>query len=194
VSPATPLGAPDPEKDVVALLIQQHGEIRNLFDEVEKTKGDDRRDAFHRLVRMLAVHETAEEQIVHPVARRAAEGGEQVVADRLEEERKAKEALSRLESMDVEDSAFLPALVELRMDVMKHARAEERYEFTHLRRMNDPKKLASMAKALKAAEAGAPTHPHPGTETAARNAAVGPFASIMDRVRDAIRDTRGKSK
>ncbi len=193
MSPATPLGAPDPEKDVVALLIQQHGEIRNLFDEVEKTKGDDRRDAFHRLVRMLAVHETAEEQIVHPVARKAAEGGEQVVADRLEEERKAKEALSRLESMDVEDSAFLPALVELRMDVMKHARAEERYEFTHLRRMNDPKKLANMAKALKAAEAAAPTHPHPGTETAARNAVAGPFASIMDRVRDAIRDARGKS-
>jgi hemerythrin superfamily protein len=192
VTPATPLGAPDPEKDVVALLIQQHGQIRNLFDEVEKTKGDDRRDAFHRLVRMLAVHETAEEEVLHPYVKRAVEGGPGVVADRLEEERKAKEALSRLESMDVEDSAFLPALLELRMDVMKHARAEERYEFTHLRRLNDPKKLASMAKAIKGAEATAPTHPHPGAETAAKNAAVGPFAAIVDRARDAIRGARGK--
>jgi hemerythrin superfamily protein len=182
--------APDPEHDVVALLTQQHGEIRNLFDEVEKTKGDDRRDAFHRLVRMLAVHETAEEQIVHPFARKATEGGEGVVSDRLEEERKAKEALSHLETMDVEDAEFLPALLALRTDVMEHARAEERYEFSQLVRLNDPDKLATMAKAVKAAEAAAPTHPHPGTESAAKNAAVGPFAAVMDRVRDAIRGAR----
>lgn len=193
MSPATPLGAPDPDKDVVALLIQQHGQIRNLFDEVEKTKGDDRRDAFHRLVKMLAVHETAEEQVVHPYVRRAVKDGDRVVADRLDEERKAKEALSRLETMDVEDSAFLPALLELRTDVMKHARAEERYEFTQLRRLNDPKKLQSMAKALKGAEATAPTHPHPGVETGAKNAAIGPLAAVMDRVRDAVRSARSKS-
>lgn len=182
----------DAQHDVVTLLIQQHGQIRNLFDEVEKTKGDDRRDAFHRLVRMLAVHETAEEEVVHPFARKSVEGGEGVVTDRLEEERKAKEALSRLEAMDVEDSAFLPALLSLRMDVMEHARAEERYEFTQIRRLGDTKKLASMVKAVKAAEATAPTHPHPGVETGAKNAAVGPFAAAMDRARDAIRDARRK--
>jgi hemerythrin superfamily protein len=193
VSPATTPGAPDPGKDVVALLVQQHGEIRNLFDEVEKSSGDDRRDAFRRLVRMLAVHETAEEEIVHPFVRRAVKGGEGVVADRLEEERKAKEVLSRLESMDVEDSAFLPALIGLRTDVMEHARAEERYEFTHLRRLRDPKRLETMAKAVRAAEATAPTHPHPGVETGARNAAVGPLAAVADRVRDAVRAARGRN-
>jgi hemerythrin superfamily protein len=193
VSPATPSGAPDPGKDVVALLVQQHGEIRNLFDEVEKSEGDDRRDAFRRLVRMLAVHETAEEEVVHPFVRRSVKGGEGVVADRLEEERKAKEILSRLESMDVEDSAFLPTLIGLRMDVMEHARAEERYEFTHLRRLKDPKRLATMAKAVRAAEATAPTHPRPGVETGARNAAVGPLAAVADRVRDAVRSARGRN-
>lgn len=193
MGPKTPLQAPDPDRDVVALLTQQHGEIRNLFDEVEKTKGDDRSDAFRRLVRMLAVHETAEEEVVHPFARQTAEGGEHIVADRLEEERKAKEALAHLETLDVEDPAFLPALLMLRNDVMKHARAEERYEFVQLRRMSDPAKLATMAKAVKAAEAAAPTRPHPGTETAVKNAVVGPFAAIRDRVRDAVRGGRGNS-
>lgn len=193
MGPKTPLQAPDPDRDVVALLTQQHGEIRNLFDEVEKTKGDDRSDAFRRLVRMLAVHETAEEEVVHPFARQTAEGGEHIVADRLEEERKAKEALAHLETLDVEDPAFLPALLMLRNDVMKHARAEERYEFVQLRRMSDPAKLAAMAKAVKAAEAAAPTRPHPGTETAVKNAVVGPFAAIRDRVRDAVRGGRGNS-
>ncbi|MFI9172543.1 hypothetical protein [Streptomyces lincolnensis] len=34
-----------------------------------------------------------------------------------------------------------------------------------------------MAAALKAAEAMAPNHPHPGTETAAKNVALGPLTA-----------------
>lgn len=187
---APPSGMSDPDQDVVALLKHQHGEIRNLFDEVEKTVGEARRDAFHRLVRMLAVHETAEEEVVHPFAKRAAEGGEGMVADRLREERQAKEALGALEKMDTEDPRFLDALLALRSDVMRHARAEERYEFAQLKRLNDPSALAAMARSVKAAEAAAPTRPHPGAESAAKNVAVGPFAAVVDRARDAIRDAR----
>ncbi|SFC35885.1 hemerythrin domain-containing protein [Streptomyces aidingensis] len=175
------------QEDVVALLMRQHGDIRNLFDEVEQAEGDARREAFGRLVRLLAVHETAEEEIVHPYARRATAGGEGVVADRLEEERQAKEMLARLDGMDTDDPAFLPQLLELRTAVMEHARAEERYEFTHLRRAAEPGKLAALAKAVRAAETTAPTHPHPGVESAAANLAAGPLAAVMDRARDAAR-------
>lgn len=63
------------DTDLVALLVRQHGDIRNLFDEVEASTGEARRDAFRRLVRLLAVHETAEEEVVHPFARRALPGG-----------------------------------------------------------------------------------------------------------------------
>ncbi len=62
------------DDDVVALLMRQHGDIRNLFDEVEATEGEERRDAFRRLVRLLAVHETAEEEVVHPFVRRSVAG------------------------------------------------------------------------------------------------------------------------
>ncbi|WP_030606643.1 hemerythrin domain-containing protein [Streptomyces sclerotialus] len=193
VSPTTaPTPAPAPEQDVVALLMGQHGEIRNLFDEVEQTTGDARRDAFRRLVRLLAVHETAEEEVVHPYVKSAVDGGADIVADRLAEENAAKEALSELDGMDPEDSAFLPRLLELRTAVTEHARAEERYEFAQLRRLNDAGRLAAMAKAVKAAEATAPTHPHPGTETAAKNLVAGPVAAVMDRARDAIRKVMGK--
>ncbi|MFF8812371.1 hemerythrin domain-containing protein [Streptomyces pactum] len=180
------------QDDVVALLMRQHGDIRNLFDEVERTTGDERRDAFRRLVRLLAVHETAEEEVVHPAARRAFDGGEQAVADRLEEERLAKETLSRLDGMDPGDAAFLPKLLELREAVTAHARAEERYEFPQLRRHLEPAKLARLAKAVKAAEATAPTRPHPGTESAGKNMALGPVAAVMDRTRDAVRRAMGK--
>lgn len=167
--------------------MRQHGDIRNLFDEVEQSKGDERRDAFHRLVRLLAVHETAEEEVVHPFARRAFEGGEQVVEDRLAEERAAKETLSALDDLDTDDPEFLPKLRALRTDVQEHARAEERYEFTHIRRSTDVTNLATMAKAVKAAEAMAPTRPHPGVESATANVGLGPVAALMDRTKDAVR-------
>ncbi|MFD5573616.1 hemerythrin domain-containing protein [Streptomyces cadmiisoli] len=177
--------------DVVALLMRQHGDIRNLFDEVEQSQGEERRDAFRRLVRLLAVHETAEEEVVHPFARRALSGGEQVVKDRLAEERAAKETLAALDDLDTDDPTFMPQLMKLRKDVQEHARAEERYEFIHIRRSTDVTNLAAMANAVKAAEAIAPTHPHPGIESAAANLALGPVAALMDRAKDAVRKAMG---
>ncbi|MFF7450149.1 MULTISPECIES: hemerythrin domain-containing protein [unclassified Streptomyces] len=178
--------------DVVALLMRQHGDIRNLFDEVERTAGDERRAAFRSLVRLLAVHETAEEEVVHPFTRVSVPDGERIVDDRLTEEREAKELLSRLDGTDPDDPKFLPELQTLRTDVMRHARAEERYEFIHIRRHADTARLASMAAAIRAAEAVAPTHPHPGTESAARNLTLGPLTALVDHTRDAVRKAQGK--
>ncbi|WP_425245693.1 hemerythrin domain-containing protein [Streptomyces sp. NEAU-NA10] len=176
-----------PDTDAVSLLMRQHGDIRNLFDEVEHSTGEERRDAFRRLVRLLAVHETAEEEVVHPFARRNVTGGDQVVAERLEEEKEAKETLAALEDMDTDDPEFMTRLLALRQDVQRHARAEERYEFTHIRRSADAGTLATMAKGIKAAEAMAPTRPHPGVESATANIALGPVAALMDRTKDAVR-------
>ncbi|MBV7698518.1 hemerythrin domain-containing protein [Streptomyces sp. TRM70350] len=182
-----------PDIDVVALLMRQHGDIRNLFDEVEQSQGEERRDAFRRLVRLLAVHETAEEEVVHPFVRRAVEGGEQVVRDRLAEEKSAKETLAALDDMDTDDPKFMPRLMQLRTEVQEHARAEERYEFAHIRRSTDVTNLAAMAKAVKAAEAMAPTRPHPGVESATANVALGPVAALVDRTNDAVRKAMGKT-
>jgi hemerythrin superfamily protein len=189
----TPQAGDDQAKDtdVVALLMRQHGDIRNLFDEVEAGTGEERREAFRRLLRLLAVHETAEEEVVHPFARRAVDGGRQIVEDRLAEEKAAKETLAALDEMDTDDPKFMPLLRQLRTDVQEHARAEERYEFSHIRRSTDLTSLAAMAKAVKAAEAMAPTRPHPGVESGAANVALGPMAALMDRTKDAVRKAMG---
>src|SRR5690606_41788081 len=82
---------PQHVEDVIELLLGQHMLIRELFVEVQSSTGEARSEAFARLVRLLAVHETAEEEVVHPLARRHIDGGEQVVEDRLREEHEAKE-------------------------------------------------------------------------------------------------------
>jgi hypothetical protein len=52
--------------------------------------------------------------------------------------------------------------------------------------------MRGMAAAVKAAEALAPAHPHPGVESPTANMLVGPFAAMMDRTRDVIRQTAAR--
>jgi hemerythrin superfamily protein len=180
-----------PQTDVIDLLLRQHALIRDLFDEVEFATPQQRPEAFDRLVRLLAVHETAEEEIVHPYARTAIDGGQGVVDDRLQEEKSAKELLSQLDEMDPADADFLPLLDKLRLSVLEHARAEERYEFYQLRQKTSEEQRRAMAAGVKAAEAMAPTHPHPGVESATKNVLMGTPVAMMDRVRDVIRQATG---
>ncbi|WP_199484880.1 hemerythrin domain-containing protein [Actinomadura craniellae] len=181
------------ETDVVDLLRRQHEQVRELFFDVQDRTGTDRRDAFERLVRLLAVHETAEEEIVHPLARRALPDGAELVDARLAEERRAKELLAALDGMDTDDPAFIAGLKDLREAVVTHARAEEREEFPRIAAEFGEAERRALAAAVRLAEATAPTHPHPGSETPGRNLLLGPAASVIDRTRDLIRDAMGKA-
>jgi len=176
------------ENDVVDLLVRQHAMIRDLFDEVEESlTGAQRTEAFERLVRMLSVHETAEEEIVHPYARLKIEDGEEVVGERLAEEREAKRMLADLEKLGTDHPEFSGHLQVLRAAVLAHARAEECHEFAQLRAQTSVAERRAMAAGVKAAEALAPTHPHPGTESATMNLLLGTPLALVDRTRDVIR-------
>jgi hemerythrin superfamily protein len=180
------------QDDVVSLLVAQHERIRSLFQEVDKAVGRDaKQERFDELRRLLAVHETAEELIVHPEARHA-DGGSDVVNARLQEERDAKELLVELDRMKVTDPEFLDHLALLRQAVLDHATSEEREEFPLLRQNTSEKTLNRMASAVRAAEAMAPTHPHPGVESMTANLVFGPIASLVDRTRDAVRAVLGR--
>jgi hypothetical protein len=182
------------QPDVIDLLISQHMEIRDLFLEVESAVGDARRETFGRLVRLLAVHETAEEQVVHPLTRASVQGGNDVANDRLAEELEAKEILASMEDMGPDSPEFPAALSRLRTSVLEHAYNEEAYEFRYLRREVAPAQLRALSTAVKAAEAVAPTHPHPGMESATANILVGPVMSLFDRTKDLVRKALADSR
>jgi iron-sulfur cluster repair protein YtfE (RIC family) len=135
---------------------------------------------------LLAVHETVEEEIVHPRAKRKIANGAAVVGQRLEEEHEAKTVLQQLEKLDVDSVEFTRLLTELRDAVLDHAQHEENDEFTKLGQELSSKELESMGRAAKLAEAIAPTRPHAGVESQLANLVAGPFAAMLDRARDAI--------
>ncbi|MBX3187110.1 MAG: hemerythrin domain-containing protein [Labilithrix sp.] len=173
-------------QDVVSFLKQQHQEVKALLATVASSNGKARADAFYELRRLLAVHETAEEEIVHPVARRELPDGEAVVEARLREENEAKKALAELEKLEVDSSEFTSKFETLAKDVLAHAEAEEREEFARLGPKIEPARLERMRKAVEVAEAIAPTRPHAGVESRVANLFAGPFASMVDRIRDTV--------
>ena len=183
-APATP----GPQDDVVSLLLTQHAQIEELFLLVSGSTGQAKTDAFNDLVRLLAVHETAEEEVVHPLSRTLPGDNDALIDERLAEERQAKETLKVLIEGGIDADGFDQGLLLLRTSVLEHARHEERYEFPRLRQHVPADRLRQLATAVRAAEAAAPTRPHPGAESATANAVLGIPLAVVDRIRDAIRD------
>jgi hemerythrin superfamily protein len=182
------------QKDVVDLLLEQHDQIKELFSRLEMAQGKQRQELFEALVRLLAVHESAEESVVHPAARRAIDNGDQVIERRLHEEDEVKRALAELYDLGVDHPQFGTKLALLAQSVIAHATHEENEEFRYLREKLPAERLRRMAGVLQAAEKVAPTRPHPKAgESAAANILAGPPLAVFDRIRDAVDEWRRKS-
>jgi hypothetical protein len=174
-----------PDGDVVALLLEQHARIRDLFAEVAGSTDASRQRAFDELRALLAVHEAAEELIVRPVAEKTAGAAE--AEARNAEEKEASEALKELEGMGISGPGFAATLAEFERAVSEHAEHEEREEFPAIIAQCGTDRRQAMGSRLRRAEHLAPTRPHPTAAGSPKALALtGPFAAMMDKARDAI--------
>jgi hypothetical protein len=179
------------QDDAVDILLAQHQRIKDLFGRVAAATGVEKRELFEGLVCLLAVHEVAEEELVHPLARRKIEFGQRVVDSRLHEERQAKRALADLYNLGTDQAEFDTGLEHLRDMVLAHAEREEHDELPYLREAVPPQHLQRLASVMLSVEKRSPTRPHPNTPSSATgNVLLGPPLSVFDRVRDAVRDAR----
>jgi len=91
-------------------------------------------------------------------------------------------------SSDPNAPEFDAELRQLERAVMTHAEHEEHEEFPGVRQARSEDQLKLMVRAITAAEAIAPTHPHPRVPPATTTRLLaGPFAAMADRVRDVVR-------
>jgi hemerythrin superfamily protein len=177
------------QKDAVDVLLAQHEKIKAMFSEVSAASGKQKQDLFEDLVRLLAVHEAAEEELVHPMSRRDNAAGDAVVDARLAEEQQAKRELADLYDIGTADPRFDAGFQRLQQAVLAHAEHEEHEEFPALRRAVPADQLTKLADRVLTAEKMAPTRPHPHSPSSATgNLIVGPPMAVFDRIRDAIRD------
>ncbi|GAA2359175.1 hypothetical protein Cme02nite_35610 [Catellatospora methionotrophica] len=159
--------------DVIDLLLSHHEQIKQLFSRIERVQGQQKQEAWEQLVRLLVLHETIEQQLVHPLAARRVPDGEDVIESRLQEEQQATEDLSRLYGLGIDDPQFDDGLIELRDAVVEHAELEEDEEFGYLRENVPAEQLIGIATAARAAE---------------RVQASGSPSAITERLRGALRD------
>ena len=180
------------QDDVVDILHAQHQRIQDVIGRTMTATGREKRELFEGLVRLMAVHEVAEEELVHPLARRELGSQRQVVEERVDEERQLKRSLADLYDLGTDHAEFNEGLGRLRDAARAHADHEERDELPHVRQALATKNLQRLASIVLGVERdAAPTRPHPNVPTsAAVNLLVGPPLSVFDRVRDAMRNVR----
>jgi hemerythrin superfamily protein len=178
---------PTANEDIIDALLADHQQIKLLFAQVETATGEYKQQLFADLVRLLAVHESVEEQLVHPLARRKLNDGDAIIGPRLAEEDDAKAALADLYDLGTDHPDFNSRLVALRDAVSAHAEAEEELEFGQLREVVKEDQLERMRQVMTVAAGLASTRPHPDVPSnPAANLLVGTPMAVFDRVRDAV--------
>ena len=187
----------EPRRDVVDLLSADHREFERIFQELEQLRGRTDEASLRRKRELvddvtigLVKHSVAEETQVYPRVEKQVDKEE--AEHSKEEHAEAEETMKRLERMDPDDPDFDGAVDELIREIRHHVQGEESRMFTELRASFTADELTAMADQVEAVKKIAPTRAHPMTpnEPGVR-LAVGPVASLLDHLRDAV-SGRGK--
>jgi hemerythrin-like domain-containing protein len=196
-SAAQELHMTDTQRDVVDLLSADHREFDRIFRELEQLRGRTDEESLRRKRELvddvtigLVKHSVAEETKVYPRVEKQIDEDE--AEHSKEEHAEAEETMKRLERMDPDDPEFDGAVAELIREIRHHVEGEESRMFTELRASFSHEQLVEMAEQVEAVKRIAPTRAHPMTPNEAGvRLAVGPVASLLDHLRDAV-SGRGK--
>jgi hemerythrin superfamily protein len=180
----------DQERDVIAILTEDHREVEEMFKELEAlmSAGVDadqerRRLVVDRVTIELVRHAVAEEVAVYPAVKDKVSIEEAERAKR--EHAEAEETLKRLERLDPDDGSFDEEIRTLMTEIRAHVAEEEGQMFPHMRQVMTQEELVGLGKKVETIKKMAPTRPHPQVpnEPGIRSA-LGPVAGLFDRLRD----------
>jgi hemerythrin-like domain-containing protein len=187
----------DTQRDVVELLTADHRDFERIFQQLENLRGatDEqsvrrKRELVDEVTIGLVKHSVAEETQVYPEVEKKIDKGE--AEHSKHEHAEAEETMKRLERMDADDPGFDSAVAELIQEIRHHVEEEEGRMFTELRASFSQDELVKMAEKVDAVKKIAPTRAHPMTPNdAGVRTVLGPVASLLDHLRDAV-SGRGK--
>jgi hemerythrin superfamily protein len=186
---------PAAKPDVLALLVRDHKEVDELFeqfDDATETSATTLTGGLvSQLIEALSVHAAVEEQIVYPAMREALPDGETKVRDAIADHQKVKDTLAVLEQLAPIDDEVLSTVKALAKDVRAHVAEEESELFPRLAEALDEQKLQDMGRAIEKARKTAPTRPHSGASDKPPANVVG---GAFDRVRDVLDEAAEKGR
>ena len=152
--------------NAITLLKSDHGNVDELFKQLEALRGKDEPVEKRRLVDLvieqLSVHAAIEEEVVYPLLRERV-GDDFPVLEALEEHHLAKVSLAEIEKLPPTSERFDAKVSVLIENIRHHVEEEETELFELMRKVFKPTELDDLGEAMEAAKATAPTRPHPLT-------------------------------
>src|SRR5262245_42892781 len=136
----------DLSNDPIALLMDDHQRVAELFDTIASTAPGERTPLVEMLGEMLTTHMALEERHLYPVVKEkmGAEESEEAFA----EHGLAKEGLEKLKTLLPDKPGFDGALESLRAGIVHHVEEEEGEIFPELEQSLDEEQMRRLADAL----------------------------------------------
>lgn len=119
-------------QSIVDILSREHRHIESLFNQIQKTNGDQREQVFDSLKDMLVEHSRSEERVLYPQLE-ALVDFRMVADDALEDHAVVDQMLTELSSRDVDSRDWLSLFLNLEEAVLQHVQFEEDRIFSVLR-------------------------------------------------------------
>ena len=120
------------QKDAIKLLTDDHAKVKKLFREYEKlTKKEDqegKEELAQQICKELTIHAQLEEEIFYPAAREAIKDDD-LLNEALVEHSSAKDLISEIKSMKIDDPMYDAVVTVLGEYVNHHVQEEEEKMF-----------------------------------------------------------------
>ena len=173
--------------DMISLLVQDHREVKDLFDRIETAPQDERRGLADTATTALVQHSVAEEIHLYPTAREALPDGDAIAEREIAEHGQVETLLNGWEGTEPGEADFTRIFHEVRDAVLSHVEEEEGELFPRLQEACSAQQLQELGGKIEGTKAKAPTRPHPSapdSRGALKTAAPG--ARLVDRIRDML--------
>jgi len=137
--------------DALSLLRDDHGKVKKLLAELEKTteRGvKTRTELFATIKGELAVHETIEEEIFYPELK-AHPKAKDIVLEGFEEHHVVDVLMGELEAMDVDDENWGAKAIVMKENIEHHIEEEEGEMFKAARQVFDRDELEDLGRRME---------------------------------------------
>jgi hemerythrin-like domain-containing protein len=139
-------------KDAIALLKQDHKNVRALLKKLESAEeGDDRLELFSQIENELKVHTQIEEEIFYPAFHQSTQGeeDEHLYYEALEEHHVVDTVLPEIKDTDENSDEFAAKAKVLKDLVEHHAEEEETEMFPRARKLMEARELKELGQQLE---------------------------------------------
>lgn len=133
--------------NAIDLLQEQHAEVKELLEELEKAEGEEKEDLFAKIADDLAVHAAIEEQHFYPATRSAR--SEDLLREAVEEHLAMKRVIADLLDCPPDDPQFDAKIKVLMENVDHHFEEEESDLFPKVRKLMDEAELEMLGAEME---------------------------------------------